>query len=114
MTVSKQVKEAGLLRRNQLFYGALLGGLALALGGIITGFILLGDSWFQLLMAGALGIRLSGPRVYDGVPVEERWVGEGRSELTAKDIRNALKLYRTACAVQIAVLVLIVLGLRLW
>ena len=50
MTVSKQVKEAGLLRRNQLFYGALLGGLALALGGIITGFILLGDSWFQLLM----------------------------------------------------------------
>ena len=29
-------------------------------------------------MAGALGIRLSGPRVYDGVKVEERWVGEGR------------------------------------
>ena len=35
-------------------------------------------------MAGALGIRLSGPRIYDGVAVEERWVGEGRSELTAK------------------------------
>ncbi len=70
--------------------------------------------WPEAAMAGALGIRLSGPRVYDGVPVEERWVGEGRSELTAKDIRNALKLYRTACAVQIAVLVLIVLGLRLW
>jgi adenosylcobinamide-phosphate synthase len=63
-------------------------------------------------MAGALGIRLSGPRIYDGVPVEERWVGEGRSELTSKDIRAALKLYRTACGLQIAVLVLIVISLR--
>jgi adenosylcobinamide-phosphate synthase len=68
--------------------------------------------WPEAAMAGALGIRLSGPRVYDGVPVEERWVGEGRSQLTAKDIRTALKLYRTACGLQIAVLVLIVFGLR--
>lgn len=67
--------------------------------------------WPEAAMAGALGIRLSGPRIYDGVPVDERWVGEGRSELTAKDIRGALRLYRTACAVQIAVLVLIVLSL---
>jgi adenosylcobinamide-phosphate synthase len=65
--------------------------------------------WPEAAMAGALGIRLSGPRIYDGVPVEERWVGEGRSDLTATDIRDALKLYRTACALQIAVLVLIVL-----
>ena len=68
--------------------------------------------WPEAAMAGALGIRLSGPRIYDGVPVEERWVGEGRSQLTAKDIRTALKLYRTACGLQIAVLVLIVFGLR--
>lgn len=68
--------------------------------------------WPEAAMAGALGIRLSGPRIYDGVPVEERWVGEGRSELTAKDIRTALNLYRTACGLQIAVLVLIVFGLR--
>ena len=67
--------------------------------------------WPEAAMAGALGIRLSGPRVYDGVPVEERWVGEGRSELTAKDIRTALKLYRTACGLQIAVLVVIVLSM---
>jgi len=67
--------------------------------------------WPAAAMAGALGISLSGPRIYDGVPVEERWVGDGRSELTAKDVRGALKLYRTACAVQIAVLVLIVLKL---
>jgi adenosylcobinamide-phosphate synthase len=64
--------------------------------------------WPEAAMAGALGIRLSGPRIYDGVAVEERWVGEGRSELTAKDIRAALRLYRTACGLQIAVLALIV------
>jgi adenosylcobinamide-phosphate synthase len=68
--------------------------------------------WPEAAMAGALGIRLSGPRIYDGVLVEERWVGEGRSALTSKDIRAALKLYRTACALQIAVLILIVVSLR--
>jgi adenosylcobinamide-phosphate synthase len=68
--------------------------------------------WPEAAMAGALGIRLSGPRVYDGVPVEERWVGEGRSDLRAADIRQALKLYRTACGLQIAVLVAIAVSLR--
>ena len=67
--------------------------------------------WPEAAMAGALGIRLSGPRVYGGVRVEERWVGEGRSELTANDIRAALNLYRTACGLQIAVLAVIVLFL---
>jgi adenosylcobinamide-phosphate synthase len=66
--------------------------------------------WPEAAMAGALGIRLSGPRVYDGATVEERWVGEGRSELTARDIRVALKLYRTACGLQIAVLAVIALS----
>jgi adenosylcobinamide-phosphate synthase len=69
--------------------------------------------WPEAAMAGALGIRLSGPRVYDGVAVEERWVGEGNSELGARDIRLALKLYRTACGLQIAVLAVIALSLRL-
>ena len=66
--------------------------------------------WPEAAMAGALGIRLSGPRVYDGATVEERWVGDGRSELTARDIRVALKLYRAACALQIAVLAVIALS----
>ena len=55
-TIAKTVKDAGLLRRAQWFYALLGGGLFLALGGVITGFVLLGDSWFQLLMAAALGI----------------------------------------------------------
>jgi len=67
--------------------------------------------WPEAAMAGALGIRLSGPRIYDGVPVDERWVGEGRSELAAKDVRTALKLYRTACGLQILVLVMIVVSI---
>ena len=54
--VSQEVRDAGLFRRAPLFY--LLVGIAIAaaFGGVVTGFILLGDSWFQLLMAGALGI----------------------------------------------------------
>jgi adenosylcobinamide-phosphate synthase len=69
--------------------------------------------WPEAAMAGALDIRLSGPRIYDGIPVEERWVGEGRSELSARDIRLALKLYRVACGLQIAALAVLVVRLRL-
>lgn len=52
----KRVKDAGLLRRSQVFYLSLLTTLVLALGGAIAGFVLLGDSWFQLLIAAALGV----------------------------------------------------------
>lgn len=64
--------------------------------------------WPEAAMAGALGIRLSGPRIYDGIEVAERWVGEGRNELTAHDIRAALDLYRAACGLQIAALIVLV------
>lgn len=63
--------------------------------------------WPEAAMAGALGLRLAGPRVYDGELTEDHWMGDGRAELTAADIRNALKLYRTACFVQIAVLAIL-------
>ncbi|WP_338067943.1 fatty acid desaturase family protein [Microbacterium sulfonylureivorans] len=57
--VSNVVKETGLLRRAPLFYAAVGVALILAFGGIVTGFILLGDTWYQLLMAAALGIVLT-------------------------------------------------------
>lgn len=57
--VSQVVKETGLLQRAGWFYIFVAAGLAVALGGVVTGFILLGDSWFQLLMAAALGIILT-------------------------------------------------------
>ena len=37
-------------------------------------------------MAGALGLRLAGPRIYGDVRVEDRWMGDGRAEATAGDI----------------------------
>lgn len=57
--VSQVVKETGLLGRTQWFYVLVSAGIAVALGGLITGFILLGDSWFQLLIAAGLGIVLT-------------------------------------------------------
>ncbi|KAA9084938.1 acyl-CoA desaturase [Microbacterium radiodurans] len=54
--VSRVVRESGLLQRTPRFYALVGAALLLALGGCVTGFVLLGDSWFQLLIAGALGI----------------------------------------------------------
>jgi fatty acid desaturase len=54
--LARGVRESGHLRRAHWFYLLIGTGLALALGGAITGFVLLGASWFQLLIAGALGI----------------------------------------------------------
>ncbi|MEI5667061.1 adenosylcobinamide-phosphate synthase CbiB [Bosea sp. CCNWLW174] len=53
--------------------------------------------WPEAAMAGALGLRLAGPRVYGAVRVEDGWMGDGRAEATAADIRRALALYRRSC-----------------
>jgi adenosylcobinamide-phosphate synthase len=60
--------------------------------------------WPEAAMAGALALRLSGPRVYHGAATEDEWIGEGREGATSADIRRALGLYKTACTVQIAAL----------
>lgn len=52
--------------------------------------------WPEAAMAGALGFKLAGPRVYHGVLVEDHDMGDGRADLTAADIRRALGLYRVA------------------
>ena len=63
-------------------------------------------------MAGALGLKLNGPRIYDGEIVDDPFMGDGRSDVGPADIRAALKLYRIACGVQMAVLaILVVLSL---
>lgn len=53
--------------------------------------------WSEAAMAGALGLRLAGPRVYGDVRVDDGWMGDGRAEAGAADIRRALALYRRAC-----------------
>jgi adenosylcobinamide-phosphate synthase len=60
--------------------------------------------WPEAAMAGALGLKLSGPRVYHGALTEDDWIGEGREEASAADIRRALGVYKTACTLQIAAL----------
>ncbi len=54
--LAQAVREAGLNRRSTLFYMLLFAGLLVALAGALTGLVLLGHSWFQLLIAAALGV----------------------------------------------------------
>jgi len=61
----------------------------------------------EAAMAGALGLSLGGPRVYDGERVDDAPMGGGRWAANAADIRRALALYRTADAILIALLVVI-------
>ena len=58
--------------------------------------------WPEAAMAGALGLKLAGPRVYGGVLMEDAFMGDGRRDATSADIRAALRLYVRACLVQFA------------
>jgi len=58
----------------------------------------------EAAMAGALGLSLAGPRFYAGIRVEDAFMGDGRREAEAKDIRRALALYRYADAILLALL----------
>ncbi len=55
----KQVRKEGLLTRRRRFYVSVFILLALAMGAAWTGFALLGDTWFQLLIAAVLGVVLT-------------------------------------------------------
>jgi adenosylcobinamide-phosphate synthase len=48
--------------------------------------------WPEAAMAGALGVRLSGPRIYGGKPTIEPWVGDGSAEIGPAKLRQALRL----------------------
>jgi fatty acid desaturase len=50
------VRDHGLLRRTPIFYALVFAGLVVALAAGFAGMALLGDSWFQLLVAGAFGV----------------------------------------------------------
>jgi adenosylcobinamide-phosphate synthase len=58
--------------------------------------------WPESAMAGALGLRLGGPRAYEGAMSDQLWIGDGREQANIQDIRRALIQYRTACAIQFA------------
>lgn len=56
--------------------------------------------WPEAAMAGALSLRLAGPRTYGGVTVPDHWMGDGTPAATPGDIRRALRIYRIACLLQ--------------
>ncbi len=57
--LTAKVQAAGLMKRRYGFYWSWMGASVLALAGIFVGMLLLGDSWLQLLLAGALGLVMS-------------------------------------------------------
>jgi adenosylcobinamide-phosphate synthase len=52
--------------------------------------------WPEAAMAGALGIRLSGPRIYGTHVSDEPWINPGAPDPQADDLRRALLLYARA------------------
>jgi fatty acid desaturase len=55
-SLARATRSLGLQDRTRWFYLLLFTGLVAALAGAVTGLILLGDSWLQLLIAGTLGL----------------------------------------------------------
>ncbi len=66
--------------------------------------------WLEAAFAGALGLRLGGPRRYGGKEIADGWIGDGEEAATSADIFRALALYRRACLVHWAALALLALG----
>ncbi|MBN9291071.1 MAG: cobalamin biosynthesis protein CobD [Hyphomicrobium denitrificans] len=68
--------------------------------------------WPESAMAGALGLKLNGPKTYGATHVEDAYMGDGRREATADDIERALRLAGIAWVLMIAGLSGIVLILQ--
>jgi adenosylcobinamide-phosphate synthase len=58
--------------------------------------------WPEAAMAGALDLALAGPRRYGDRTIDGAWMGDGRADLSAGDIRRALVLYGSACLIVLA------------
>ena len=65
--------------------------------------------WPEAAMAGALGVRLSGPRVYQGRLSAEPWLNGDAPDPDAASIAGALRLYRRAVAVFAGLLLVLTL-----
>ena len=70
--------------------------------------------WCEAAMAGALGLKLAGPRIYGDAVIDDAWMGVGRVTATVEDIRAALSLYRIACGVLWAVVAVAALVVARW
>jgi adenosylcobinamide-phosphate synthase len=61
----------------------------------------------ESFVAGALGIRLGGPTVYDEGMKEKPWLGRGDSEAGAEHVRKAMKLVRASAWVVVLTVLLL-------
>ncbi len=66
--------------------------------------------WPEAAMAGALGLRLAGPRVYGAERVDDAWMGSGSDQASAHDIDRALVIYRRGCVGLLAVVIVLVVA----
>jgi adenosylcobinamide-phosphate synthase len=69
--------------------------------------------WPESAMAGALDLKLNGPKTYGTTRVEDAYMGDGRREVTADDIYQALRLASTAWAIMIVLLLVIAIISRM-
>ena len=53
--------------------------------------------WPEAAMAGALGLKLAGPRHYPHMTVDDPWIGDGTAEAGPEDIARGLRVYIRAC-----------------
>lgn len=65
--------------------------------------------WPEAAMAGALGVRVSGPRIYGDRIADEPYVNAGHPDPTAADIGRGLSLYKRALAALAVLLLLLAL-----
>lgn len=68
--------------------------------------------WPESATAGALGLKLNGPKVYGDRHVEDAYMGDGRRDAMAEDIRAALRLTTTAWGIMVGLLLVIAITLR--
>ncbi|MBT6910041.1 MAG: cobalamin biosynthesis protein CobD [Rhodospirillaceae bacterium] len=100
--------------------GARITGLLLCLAALITPGSRAGRGWKVMWrdhgghaspnagwpeggMAGAIGVALAGPRMYQGETVEGAWLGAG--EAAVGDIPRGCRLYRWTCGLIVAILI---------
>ena len=65
--------------------------------------------WPEAAMAGALDIRIAGPRVYNGIVVNDPWMGDGNPNLGTNDIDRALRLYFSSNIINALILTFLLL-----
>ncbi len=61
--------------------------------------------WPEAAMARLLGLKLAGPRIYAAGRVDDAWIGTGRAEAIAADVRAAVRRLWAAWALVVALLV---------